>query len=68
MAGNLNWSGVAELSPRVKDYALTILRDGILNPTSKFYLKYLDTMGADREAAGTITEDDIMFKIYGNKK
>jgi len=25
-------------------------------------------MGADREAAATITEDDILHKIYGDKK
>lgn len=63
--GNINWAGVQDLSPKIRPYALEILRNEILNPTSKFYLKYVDSMGADKDAQDTITEDDILYKIYG---
>mgnify|MGYP000973079580 CR=1 FL=1 len=63
--GNINWAGVQDLSPKVRPYALSLLRNEILNPTSKFYLKHVDSMGADKEAQATITEDDILHKIYG---
>jgi len=44
---------------------LTVLREEILNPDSKFYIKLVDGLGADKEAQDTITEDDILYKIYG---
>jgi hypothetical protein len=63
--GNINWAGVQDLSPKTKAYALTVLREEILNPTSKFYIKLVDSMGADKDAQNNITEDDIIHKIYG---
>ena len=66
--GNVNWAGVQDLSPKIRPYALSVLREQILNPTSKFYIKLVDAMGADRDAQDTITEDDIIHKIYGKTK
>lgn len=66
--GNINWAGVQDLSPRIRPYALAVLRNEILNPTSKFYIKLVDSMGADNDAAETITENDVLFNIYGKVK
>lgn len=66
--GNIQWAGVQDPSPLVKNYALEVLNEHILNAESPYYIKSLDSMGVDEDAKGSITEDDILHKIYGNKK
>lgn len=62
--GQVTWAGVADLSPRVRKYALKVLKEKILNPDSEHYIKFVDTMGADQDTVDKITENDVLAKIY----
>lgn len=65
--GRVTWAGVQDLSPRYRDYAFKILHEEILNPESETnsYIRYLDSLGADEKARGTLQEDDdVLYQIY----
>lgn len=64
--GRIQWAGVPDLSPRYRNYAFKVLHEEILNPESQTnsYIKFIDSLGVDENARGTIQEDDVLHQIY----
>lgn len=57
--GMINWAAsTAERGPKVEAYAWEVLKQHIINPNSPWYIKYVDSMSANKDAIDAISDTD----------